>query len=192
MAILAYAGFFRYDEVSRIRRSDILFEKFFMKIFIEKSKCDQYRAGAWVHIARTNRRHTCPYKVLNEYLETADIDSGGDEFIFRGYVKTKAGHKLKGNMHLGYTTAREHILKAVEAIGLNTKLYGSHSFRRGGATYSGGWASRIDFLKTTDGGSRRMQRTGILPTALRRSCLSRRGAVVKGVEHISTIVLINI
>ena len=98
MAILAYAGFFRYDEVSRIRRSDILFEKFFMEIFIEKSKCDQYRAGAWVHIARTNRRHTSPYKVLTEYLETADIDSGGDEFIFRGCVKTKAGHKLKGNM----------------------------------------------------------------------------------------------
>ena len=95
MAIPAYAGFFRYDEVSRIRRSDILFEKFFMKIFIEKSKCDQYRAGAWVNIARTNRRHTCPYKVLTKYLETADIDSGGDEFIFRGCVKTKAGHKLR-------------------------------------------------------------------------------------------------
>ena len=170
MAIPAYAGFFRYDEVSRIRRSDILFEKFFMEIFIEKSKCDQYRAGAWVHIARTNRRHTCPYKVLIEYLETADIDSGGDEFIFRGCVKTKAGHKLKGNMPLSYTTAREHILKAVEAIGLNTKLYGVHSFRRGSATYS----ARLDFLKTTDGGSRRMQRMGMLPTALRRSCLYQK------------------
>ena len=173
MAILAYAGFFRYDEVSRIRRSDILFEKFFMKIFIEKSKCDQYRAGAWVHIARTNRRHTCPYKVLTEYLETADMDSGDDEFIFRGCVKTKAGHKLKGNMPISYTTAREHILKAVEAIGLNTKLYGLHSFRRGGATYSARLQG-LDFLKTTDGGSRRMQRTGMLPTVLRRSCLYQK------------------
>ena len=44
--------------------------------------------------------------------------------------------QVKGNMPLSYTIAGEHILKAVEAIGLNTKLYGLHSFRRGGATYS--------------------------------------------------------
>ena len=51
VVVLSYAGFLRYDEVSRIRRDQIYFERTHMKIFIDKSKTDQENVGEWVHIA---------------------------------------------------------------------------------------------------------------------------------------------
>jgi integrase len=136
MAILSYAGFFRYDEVSRIRRSDIIFEKLYIKIFIESSKGDQYRDGDWVYIARTNNRDTCPYTTLLDYLQMGHVKSSSDEFIFRGCTRRKTGLTLRGSKPISYTRTRETILSAIEAIGLNKTRYGLHSFRRGGATYS--------------------------------------------------------
>ncbi len=47
---LSYAGFLRYDEMSRIRREHILFDDTHMKIFIDKSKADQHNVGDWVQL----------------------------------------------------------------------------------------------------------------------------------------------
>ena len=40
MYVLSFAGFFRFDDVSRIRRSDISFKECFMIIKVLKSKND--------------------------------------------------------------------------------------------------------------------------------------------------------
>ena len=40
---------------NRVKYSDIIFRKTYMKIFIEKSKTDNYRDGVWVVIAKTKR-----------------------------------------------------------------------------------------------------------------------------------------
>ena len=54
--LVAYAGFLRSQELLGIRRSDIIFDTLYMSIFIEKSKTDIYRDGAWVIISRTNSK----------------------------------------------------------------------------------------------------------------------------------------
>ena len=51
--LIAYAGFLRSSELLGIRISDILFYSPYMTIFIECSKTDKYRDGAWVVIAKT-------------------------------------------------------------------------------------------------------------------------------------------
>ena len=48
MYVLSFAGFFKFDDVSRIRRSDIPFEEGFMVIKVLKSMNDQLRKGGEV------------------------------------------------------------------------------------------------------------------------------------------------
>ena len=45
-----FSGFLRYSELAALKESDV---KIYMEIFIESSKTDQYRDGAWVIIALT-------------------------------------------------------------------------------------------------------------------------------------------
>ena len=68
MMILSFAGFLRYDEVSKLRLSDIKFEENYMKLFIRKSKTDQTNQGNWVIIAET-KSDTCPVNILKDYIQ---------------------------------------------------------------------------------------------------------------------------
>ena len=136
IALLSYAGFLRYDEAIKIRRSDIQFKHTFLTLFVESSKTDQERNGETVYIART-RKATCPYDMLRSYISIANIPPDDDNYIFRPLVRLKAGHRMKdARKPISYTTARECVMEAIGSIGLNRKMFGTHSFRRGGATQS--------------------------------------------------------
>ena len=132
--LIGYAGFFRYQELVNIRKGDIIIYKNFMRIFVEKSKCDQYRTGKWIFIAKTNNL-TCPVRAIKKYLSLIQVKS--KEFIFRSltYFKSKNLYKLrKSNSPISYSTARDIVLNAIEKIGINKKFFGTHSLRSGGAT----------------------------------------------------------
>ena len=94
MCLLAYAGFFRISELLSIRRSNIVTEDLYHKIFIEVSKTDRYREVSWVYFAKTGN-FTCPYTYLIKYLEAARIPSFSQNFIFRSLRYDK---DLKGNV----------------------------------------------------------------------------------------------
>jgi len=51
--LIAYAGLFRSLELLNIRVSDIVCSDTHVSIFIENSKTDQYRDGAWSVIAKS-------------------------------------------------------------------------------------------------------------------------------------------
>ena len=134
--ILVFMGFLRFDEVSKIRCSDLHIASTHLKIFLESSKTDCSPNGRWVHIA-ANESPTCPVKTIKNYIRLAelDLDKDGIMFIFRAVTSTKNGEKLRSqNKPLSYTRVRELILKAVKLIGLDESLYGTHSLRAGGAT----------------------------------------------------------
>ena len=134
MFLIGFSGFLRYQELANIRKGDIIFYKHFMRIFIEKSKCDQYRTGKWVFIARTDNI-TCPVRSLKKYVKK--IKASKYEFIFRGltYFKSRNSYKLKKkNTPICYSSARDIILNAIEEIGVNKRFFGTHSLRSGGAT----------------------------------------------------------
>ena len=136
LCILCFAGFLRFDEVSNLRYSDVEFEESYLRLFIEKSKTDICREGAWVYIAKTYNI-ACPFTVLDTYIKKASFKENSDKFLFRAisYFRTSNSHKLRpGNKPITYTCARELILKAFKDIGLNDKLFGTHSLRAGGAT----------------------------------------------------------
>ena len=65
--LLGYAVFLRSQELFANKRCDISFESCYMCIFIEKSKTDIYRDGAWVIIAKADSP-LGPVKNLMEYI----------------------------------------------------------------------------------------------------------------------------
>jgi len=135
MMLLCYSGFLRYEEVANLTFGDIVFCDTYMKAFIEKSKTDQFREGAWVFIAKIDSLF-CPVRTLNSFIESACISSK-NEFLFRGmtYLRSKKEHRLRRkNVPLSYSTARSAVLSYIKRIGLDEKLFGLHSLRRGGAT----------------------------------------------------------
>jgi hypothetical protein len=65
-----------------------------------------------------------------------NTDSG--EYLFRkvSFCKKKdeTEYVLRGGPPISYTRAREILIKNLASIGLNTRNFGLHSFRSGGAT----------------------------------------------------------
>ena len=114
--LLCFAGFLRFDDVSRIKRNQISFHTGYMSIKVEKSKNDQLRQGDEVLIAK-GEGTACPVKILEEYLNRFNIDPLSDQFIFRRLIKTK-----------------DHLRKTLRGFVPDPQVYGTHSFRSGGAS----------------------------------------------------------
>ena len=70
MMLLSFSGFLLYDEVVNLNLGDIVFRESFTKLFIEKSKTDQFREGYWVLIAKVDS-DICPTKMVKRYIEEA-------------------------------------------------------------------------------------------------------------------------
>ena len=138
ICMLAFSGFLRYDEFSKILYSDVKIFDTHLTIFLEKSKTDIYRDGVKVFISRTNSV-SCPVSILTRYMIQANFDDEKDleSFLFRGLTyhrKYKKYTLRKQNKGLSYTCAREVALAAFAAVGLNVREVGTHSLRKGGAT----------------------------------------------------------
>ena len=67
MYVLTLGGFFRFDDVSRIRRSDIFFKEGFLGIKFLKSKNNQLRKGVEVVVSQFSSA-ACPVELLKRYL----------------------------------------------------------------------------------------------------------------------------
>ena len=133
MCLVGYSGFFCCDELSKLKESDVNFYDEHMEIFVEASKTDQLREGAWVVIARTHNK-LCPVTMLERYFKLASITGEQDKFLFRGLITTKNGSRLRDGGGLSYTRTREVVLDMLAAIGRNKKQFGLHSLRSGGAS----------------------------------------------------------
>lgn len=128
-ATLSYAGFLRFSELANLKRSNVTFFPTHVKLFLEQSKTDVYREGRDVVISKTGN-NTCPVAMLEHYMKLAKISENSDEFIFRSlsYCSKSDTYKLRKNLPLSYTRAREVLLNALETIGLDKKTVWSSQF----------------------------------------------------------------
>ena len=68
-------------------------------------------------------------------MKLAKIDKHINGYVFRGLCKRGKSFRLREkDVHIIYTTARENVLDALNKIDLNSKKFGLHSLRAGGAT----------------------------------------------------------
>jgi integrase len=130
--LLGYSGFMRSKELLNIKISDIIFQSTYMCIFIESSKTDKYRDGAWIVIAKTGTE-LCPVENVIKYITWSKLCN--DDFLFCNLCATKVGYTVrKTNKQMSYTNMREVFLEALAPHVENIKMYALHSLRSGGAT----------------------------------------------------------
>ena len=127
ICLLAFSGFFRFNEIAQIRCSDLQFSSTDVRIRVRQSKTDQYRDGNEVVIARTGS-DTYPVAMLERYMAMANLTPAGENWLFRPLTATK--HKTSGT----YSRVREVVREALCRLGEKPDDYGLHSFRAGGAT----------------------------------------------------------
>ena len=134
--ILAYAGFFRIQEVLHIKYGDIHFNSGYVVINVDVSKTDQLRKGNEVVISVGSGEKTCPVKILRRYLtEVERYPVQSDHFVFRALSKCKSGHKLVAIYRpVSYSTIREYFKVNFKDIVPDVSLFSTHSLRAGGAS----------------------------------------------------------
>ena len=103
-------AFFRFDEIASHKESDVNTYVDHMEVFVESSKTDQYRDGAWVPIARTHSK-VCPVAMMERYCYLADIQGDSDKHLFRGLSSTKEGYRLRASGGISYTRVWELVLE---------------------------------------------------------------------------------
>ena len=79
MCLVGFVGFFRFSELAQLKESDVVIYPEHMELFVEASKTDQFRYGAWVVIARTQSK-LCPVAMIERYTNMAAIETHGDLF----------------------------------------------------------------------------------------------------------------
>ena len=85
---IAFAGFLRSSELLQIRLCDVKFESTYVKIFLEHSKINQYRDGAWIVISRTGTS-LCPVNNLELYVKWSNFRD--TDFLFCNLSATSCG-----------------------------------------------------------------------------------------------------
>ena len=130
ICLLAFAAFLRFDELAKLVRSDVEIDSEKLQLFIESSKTDKYRDGAWVVVAVTGKV-TCPVNMMNRYLDKAQLSH--DSPLFCQLTRTKYGYKARAR-GLSYTRLRELVIEVFRGIVPDLARIGTHSLRSGGAT----------------------------------------------------------
>ena len=136
ICLLAFAAFLRFEELSnfsKLVRSDVKIENDTLKLFIQSSKTDQYRDGAWIVVASSGKA-TCPVAIMNRSLERTGLSC--DSPLFCQLSKTKYSYncykpRSKG---LSYSRLRELVLQAFKDVLPGISAIGTHSLRSGWAT----------------------------------------------------------
>ena len=130
-----------------------------MSIFIEKSKLDIYRYGAWAIIARTNSK-LCPVSNLLKLINLLGIeDENSDQYIFCDLSACRSGYRIRSDKKvLSYSALRELFRNTFKPHVCDINKYGLHSLRSGWGGGGGGALLEllisellIDYLRDMDG-----------------------------------------
>lgn len=72
--------------------------------------------------------------MLERHIALGNVSAAPDMHLFRGIIHTKSGEKLRQKGGLSYTRMRELLLHKLAELGLDSKQFGLHSLRSGGAS----------------------------------------------------------
>ena len=133
ICLLAFAAFLRFDELAKLVRSDVKIENDMLKLFIQSSKTDQYRDGAWIVVASSGKA-TCPVAIMNCSLERTGLSC--DSPLFCQLSKTKCSYNCyrPRSEGLSYSRLRELVLQVFKDVVPGISAIGTHSLRSGWAT----------------------------------------------------------
>tara|TARA_Y100000590_G_scaffold135543_1_gene155041 strand:+ start:3189 stop:4145 length:957 start_codon:yes stop_codon:yes gene_type:complete len=127
LILIGFGGGFRRTELVSIDYEDIEFVPEGVKIFIRRSKTDQFGEGMTKGLPYFSSQTYCPVLHLKKWIELSNIKSGS---LFRKFNK---GFSLSENRLTDQTIAL--LLKNyLKMAGIENKNYSGHSLRSGFAT----------------------------------------------------------
>ena len=127
IVLIGFGGGFRRTELISIDYEDIEFVPEGLKIYIKKSKTDQYGEGMIKGIPYFNNSEFCPVRNLEKWLQLSKIKKGA---IFKRFAK---GNSLT-NYRLTDQTVVLLIKKYLNLAGIESSNFSGHSLRSGFAT----------------------------------------------------------
>ena len=125
--LIGFSGGFRRSELVNIDYDDIEFVSEGVKIFIKRSKTDQFGEGSVKALPYFDNSQYCPVSSLQKWINISKINSGP---LFRRFLK---GLKLSEKRLTDQTVALL-IKEYLELAGIDSKSYSGHSLRSGFAT----------------------------------------------------------
>ena len=125
--LIGFSGGFRRSELVNIDYDDIEFVSEGVKIFIKRSKTDQFGEGSVKALPYFDNSQYCPVASLQKWINISKINSGP---LFRRFLK---GLKLSEKRLTDQTVALL-IKEYLELAGIDSKNYSGHSLRSGFAT----------------------------------------------------------
>ena len=125
--LLGFSGGFRRSEIVSLNYDDLDFVTEGLKIYIKRSKTDQFGEGSLKGLPYFDNKKYCPVLSLKNWIEISNINSGP---LFRRFSKSS---KLLEN-RLSDQTIALLIKKYLKLAGINNKDYSGHSLRSGFAT----------------------------------------------------------
>ena len=137
--VMEFYGLLRFNEVSNLLSSDIIWNDVGFDIFISKSKTDQTKKGDWVSIASQPDSAWCPVALTRRYISIFNLNSG----FSMPYSKNNIPDST---ISLKYNTALRDLRSTLKLIGVDPSGYGEHSGRRGGTTAAAAKGASLDEL----------------------------------------------
>ena len=125
--LMGFSGGFRRSEIVSLNYDDLDFVTEGLKIYIKRSKTDQFGEGSLKGLPYFDNKKYCPVLSLKNWIEISNINSGP---LFRRFSKSS---KLLEN-RLSDQTIALLIKKYLKLAGINNKDYSGHSLRSGFAT----------------------------------------------------------
>tara|TARA_Y100000590_G_scaffold302684_1_gene341211 strand:+ start:545 stop:1501 length:957 start_codon:yes stop_codon:yes gene_type:complete len=127
--LVGFSGGFRRQELVSIDYEDLEFVTEGVKIFIKKSKTDQFGEGMIKGLPFFNNHEYCPVLHLKRWIEISNIKSGA---LFRKFSKS---YKLN-EKRLSDQSVALLLKNYLDLAGIENKNYSGHSLRSGFATAS--------------------------------------------------------
>ena len=125
--LMGFSGGFRRSEIVSLNYDDLDFVTEGLKIYIKRSKTDQFGEGSLKGLPYFDNKKYCLVLSLKNWIEISNINSGP---LFRRFSKSS---KLLEN-RLSDQTIALLIKKYLKLAGINNKDYSGHSLRSGFAT----------------------------------------------------------
>ena len=125
--LIGFSGGFRRNEIVSLDFDDLDFVSEGLKIYLKRSKTDQFGEGSVKALPYFENTKYCPVISLKKWIEISNIESGP---LFRRFSK---GSKLTNNRLTDQTVALL-IKKYLKVGGIENKNYSGHSLRSGFAT----------------------------------------------------------
>ena len=130
---LAFCGFLRYDDLSRIKVGGITVssDKASMEIKLESRKNEQHRLGRDITVTAVDG-YADPVLLVITLIQCAGLFDG-DRPLFSA-VSRHEGQDVYGTTAISYQSLRRGLLEVFEEVSLPQEKFGTHSMRSGGAT----------------------------------------------------------